>query len=202
MSDAHETFEHAGIMVEIHHDDEPESPRDWENLGTMVCYHDRYRLGDKDNGFADVNDRLNYVDVNVVWRYMRRYAAVVLPLGLYDHSRISMYVSSGGHPCPWDSGDVGFIYVTRERVIKEWGDLSPESIDKAGRALRAEVETYDQYLTGNVWGYVVAPGTDDEDSCWGFFGADCCAREARDVAAAIASERSMRPLQLLLLPNA
>ena len=42
--------------------------------------------------------------------------------------------------------------------------------------LRNEVQTYDHYLTNNVYGFTVeqwdGAGWDNEDSCWGFFGDD------------------------------
>ena len=41
--------EYKGLTIDVHQDPEPESPRDWCNLGTMVCDHRRYKLGD-DNG--------------------------------------------------------------------------------------------------------------------------------------------------------
>jgi hypothetical protein len=38
--------------------------------------------------------------------------------------------------------------------------------------LRSEIKTYDDYLTGNVYGYKIkAPdGEELDDACWGFFG--------------------------------
>lgn len=37
-----------GYKIEICYDDlAPDSPRDWCNLGTMVCWHGRYSMGDK-----------------------------------------------------------------------------------------------------------------------------------------------------------
>ena len=33
--------------LEVVQDTDPESPRTWDNLGTMVCFHKRYELGDK-----------------------------------------------------------------------------------------------------------------------------------------------------------
>ena len=33
--------------LKIVQDTDPESPRTWDNLGTMVCFHKRYELGDK-----------------------------------------------------------------------------------------------------------------------------------------------------------
>jgi hypothetical protein len=125
---------------------------------------------------------------------------VILPLYLYDHSGITM--STGRFSCPWDSGQVGFIYMSLKdaadnwRVAKEWDDLI--SYDNTTKTLRertidllnGEVEVYDQYLTGDVWGYVVADGEDDEESCWGFFGQEDCIEEAKRVAEHIAKKRA------------
>lgn len=36
------------ITVKLILDRDAESPRDWDNLGTMVCAHRRYTLGDED----------------------------------------------------------------------------------------------------------------------------------------------------------
>ena len=100
---------------------------------------------------------------------------VALPLYLYDHSGITM--STGGFSCPFDSGCVGVIVCDAETVEKEFGG----DRDRAESALRAEVEEYDDYLTGNVWGWIYEKFEDDEwyveDSCYGFYGridpADC-----------------------------
>jgi len=38
------------------------------------------------------------------------------------------------------------------------------------RILLAELNEYDQYLQGDVWGYIVTENGEETDSCWGFFG--------------------------------
>ena len=101
---------------------------------------------------------------------------IILPLHLYDHSGITM--NTGGFSCPWDSGQVGYIYCTKERAIAEWGE---DCLDRAEDYLRSEVEVYDQYLRGDVYGFIVEETEDEDndtavweqtDSCWGFFGSD------------------------------
>lgn len=92
---------------------------------------------------------------------------VMLPLFLYDHSGITMNTS--GFSCPWDSGQVGIIYVSNEEIVKEFGK-GKKAREKAANLLRSEVEAYDRFLTGQVFGFVV----EDEDgeyidSCCGFY---------------------------------
>jgi len=72
--------------------------------------------------------------------------------------------------------------------VKEYGrEMEAEVIEKY---LNSEVETYDQYLTGDVWGYTIYEietcdkGHEHEnevDSCWGFFGHDECEKEGNAV---------------------
>jgi hypothetical protein len=101
-----------------------------------------------------------------------RGASVILPLGLIDHSGISMYVGHGAHPHDpggWDSGQVGVIFDTTE-TRKECGlqDAGREEIEKA---LRAEVQVYAQYLRGEVYSYCVTdPDGEHIDSCHGLLG--------------------------------
>ena len=123
------------------------NPRDWDNFGTMVCFHKRYSLGDRTNlSSADFNswDELeNYIKKELN-------AVVVLPLSLYDHSQITMSI---GKLQGWDCGQVGFIYVTREQLKKEYNRvrLSKKLREKIENRLEKEVETYNRYLHGTVF---------------------------------------------------
>ena len=106
---------------------------------------------------------------------------VLLPLWLYDHSGISM---STTHTYPyndrWDSGQVGWIYLTKSQFLREAGYGEADWPKKAQEILQSEVQIYDQYLRGEVFGYQVFEfnrnGTDEwnetDESCWGFFGDD------------------------------
>lgn len=98
---------------------------------------------------------------------------IILPLNLYDHSGISMSVSSflgRAQHAEWDSGQVGWIIATPEDIQKEYGDLSPESYQKAEALMRGEVETYDLYLRGECYGFRLYENGEETDSCWGFLG--------------------------------
>lgn len=96
---------------------------------------------------------------------------VMLPLYLYDHSGITMKTSSFNDR--WDSGQVGFIYITYEKIKEEFktSRVTRAMHIKMQEYLKGEVETYDMYLTGNVHGYMIRkPEGDWQGGCWGFFG--------------------------------
>ena len=93
---------------------------------------------------------------------------VILPLYLYDHSGITM--NTFGFSCPWDSGQVGWIYADYDMVKKEYGEVTPETLMAARRLLTSEVEEYDYYLTGQCYGFRLYEDDAEIDSCWGFLG--------------------------------
>ena len=148
---------------EIIQDTEPESPREWDNLGTMFCKHRRYNLGDKDAKAPNWKD------------------AIMLPLYLYDHNGITMRTTP--FSCPWDSGQVGVIYVSREKVRAEYGAkrISQKLEARILEYLKNEVAVYDQYLTGDVWGYVIKKDGEVIESCHGIFGREYCEAEAKSI---------------------
>ena len=76
---------------------------------------------------------------------------VILPLYLYDHSGITM--SSSPFSCRWDSGQVGWYFVSKKKVREEYGvkKITQSLIDKVTEVLESEVKTYDMYLTGELY---------------------------------------------------
>lgn len=161
------------VLVDI----DPIDPRENDNAGTMLCFHKRYQLGDKTDlksdsfgGWGEIEDYLR----------KEKKAVIILPLFLYDHSGLHLKVGSfygllpQGH-AEFDSGPIGYIYITKEGLKRE-----KISKKKAEECLRAEVEEYDQYLSGDVYGFTITKktkcgscGHEDEeilDSCSGFFG--------------------------------
>lgn len=159
------------LRVRIMFDDEPTSPREWDNIGTMVCFHDRYDLGDKGHGYSgDDYDSWEEMEKDI---YKNEDIAVILPLYLLDHSGVTMQIGSFGDP--WDSGQVGFIYATKDAIREAYGvkHVTKKYIAKAEKSLRQEVITYDAHLRGDVYGFVIEECKDCEwevrESIWGFF---------------------------------
>ena len=193
---------------------------------------------------------------------------VILPVYMYDHSGVT--INTGGFSCGWDSGQVGWIYCEKKKLLEETGYKKYELFDgdtkrklKVGdyakvrrdvmkhyfsnckldfedgemgkvvkvhhpkslaplydvdfdynnptkknrrvvtcigsavipltnmgeEILKGEVQTFDDYLQGNVFGYVVEKDGEEIDSCWGFYPDheyhkddwDYCLREARSI---------------------
>ena len=170
-------------ITRTYQDESPESPRCWDNLGTMVCFHKRYDLGDKHNYKHGDYESWDEMEKDII---KNENVGVILPLYLYDHSGITM--NTTGFSCDWDSGKVGFIFISKEKMLQEYGGkiVTQKLKDRVSGYLKGEVETYDQYLTGDVYGYRVFKvetcelGCDHEeelDSCWGFYGEEDCMTE-------------------------
>lgn len=158
-----ETIEYRGYTIEIEQDEYAESPREWCNLGTMVCNHGRYTLGDDHLECHGKNDFKQYLkDMGLELRDV-----VYLPLYLYDHSGITM--NTTGFSCGWDSGQVGWIYISKEKIRAEYGvkKVSKKLREQIEGYLKSEVETYDQYLTGEVYSFFVLDENGDNIECCG-----------------------------------
>lgn len=150
----------------IQHDDEPMNPREWDNMGKMACWHRRYNLGD----IQPKEDSREWTKENVPK------GSVVLPIFMMDHSGLTVSTSSDTfHACDpagWDWGQLGIIFATPEAIKKNFmvKRITKKIREKVEDNLRSEVETYNLYLTGQCWGYVITDDEGEEDSCWGFLG--------------------------------
>lgn len=236
MNDAIQTEIVGNFKIEIFRDDEPWSSREWDNLGTMVCFSKQYKLGDEqpdsdpeqwlidfacdlDSGLYDTiewwdndgyrklmttlknkliakfgsEELLIHDDMETIAKqakaisdeYIRKaidgvfktHIAVMLPLTVYDHGNLAM--SAGDES--YEGNQDGWIYVTKEKVRKEygWKNLTKKCIETIEGYLRGEVEVYDRFLSGRVYGHVVTEhgvcrhcGAEieaDIDSCWGHY---------------------------------
>ena len=167
-----EEHNYRGHRIEIIEDCDAESPREWDNIGTMACWHRRYKLG-------DVQPQQRPQDYRATLPRDR----VELPLYLYDHGGITM--ATQPFDCPWDSGQVGFIYASHTTLRLKLGikRVTTKVKARAYRMLHNEVETYDAYLRGDVCGYSIT-GPQCSDSCWGYYS---CSEALQDAKQAIDS---------------
>jgi hypothetical protein len=155
-----------GYIVKVLIDDfGGDSPRDWDNLGHMVCFHRRDNYGDK-HDFSTPAD---------LYEFFKEHRVVRLPIYMYDHSGVAL--STGrSYPFndPWDAGQLGYIYATYEEIRKDYGvkHVTQSITLKVEKVLKSEVETYSRYLNGEVYGWMVSTLAEPDeqlDSVWGYF---------------------------------
>ena len=93
---------------------------------------------------------------------------VSLPLWLYDHGGITIGCGDLVYPYDdrWDSGLVGWIVYARQ------ADDGEDWREKAFARMRAEVEEYDHYLTGEVYGFTLYENGEETDTIWSYYGSD------------------------------
>lgn len=180
-----------GFQLDIYPDNDASNPRkEFDHVGTLAIHpRCKYDLGDK-GGWAALHDAImgsdqyneeweecdfdNMADLetmlsqceDIYWR----------EVFLFDHGGIS--VSTGSFSCRWDSGRIGFIFVTKQGYRSEMGEKEDEPI-AAANLLDNEVKELDQYCTGDVYGYqLIDPDGEEVDACWGFYGLEYCIEEA------------------------
>lgn len=182
--------------IRIEHDDiGGEGPREWDNLAKMVYLHRIYILGDNEKtlGFNALEEATELRETlhqnggdDLFWDELsallirKHDACVILPMYMLDHSGLT--ISTTPFACPWDSMQVGFIYTTHKDVQENWPTwkrISPTRRKKLYEYMVDEVKTYDQFLTGNVYGWILeklvcerCDTWEQEDSCWGYYGSD------------------------------
>ncbi len=166
-----ETIPHKGYMIVISNDDNPFNPReDDDEIITFHIAHRNYSFGDKN--YKDIES------INKANREAHRIGDIVLPLYMYEHGGIT--ISLTPFSCPWDSGQLGFVQVSRKAMIENWGkkNFTPKLKKKALEVAESTVKYFDDYLTGNVHRYDICPidedgeyDTDDSiESCGNYIG--------------------------------
>lgn len=153
---------HANRTVNVYYDPEPPNPRkEWDNGTIMVHWHRRYDLGDKQVEPCTAEELKE--------EYLERGDPIlaILPLYLYDHSGLS--VSTDAFSCMWDSGQVGWVFTTESKAKEMgWDTIEKPEYEEY---IKREVKSYNDCLTGQVFGYeVVGKDGDVLESCWGFVG--------------------------------
>jgi len=101
--------------------------------------------------------------------------------GLHVHQHSGIAMSTTPFQSPWDSGQAGFVYVSKAKAQERApDDRAPK--DWALEIMGGEVETFGQYLNGDVYGYRVEYNGDTVDSCWGFYDRGYCKEQGRSSA--------------------
>jgi hypothetical protein len=217
MNKPNEIIKYKGYEIGIFNDMDPQSPLDWDNLGTMVTWHKRSAYGHEQpkcgpdewmenfaieldgsverkirywkngNGWAiickkypesdkwqlqqqAVEDKVGKIIRDAIYKH-----CIMFELYMYEHSGVAFSISPFHDP--WDSGQLGVIYVKKDKIKKEYGCkvINNKMREKIKERLMGELDTYENYVNGSVYGFEIRKEGDeywDVDSCWGFFGYD------------------------------
>lgn len=173
-----------------------ESPRENDNLGVMCLRHNRYNLPwecpvnqnyptytcrERDyvtgqyyqqeyevNNWSEMESALYQAEHN-----QGDDIAIILPVFMYEHSGVAL--NTGGFYDPWDSGQVGFIYITYDKIKEEYGykKLTVARRAKIEELLNGEVKEYGSYLNGEVYYIQIRDAENNEvESYGGLIGSD------------------------------
>ena len=154
------------LFVQVDNDDWAESPREWDNLWTILTWTSRYQSID-DNPYADLDtflaDYLTEKQIENLYKSKstkeffknieKRFyelGYLIKPISKYEHGQVvfSVGVSQG-----WDSGVVGLAMVNINDVKKEYGAsvLSKGLKEKIYGILDGELDTYNLWANGEVY---------------------------------------------------
>lgn len=148
------------LKLVVEQDTDPLDPRkEYDQFTTMVCWHRRYNLGDEQPKQSP----------DEYWESVKDESVGRLPIYMCDHGGIT--ISSCEFGCTWDSGQVGFIWMSKAQQ-KACG--CPD--DKIQDHLELDIMGYDMYLRGDVYRFSVEDTETGEtlDACGGFYGEEYC----------------------------
>jgi len=92
--------EYKGYEIHAEQDTDAVNPiKEWGTLGTFACFHGHYDLSNTDE----------YGNADELYEFLKSTPCVTLDLRLYDHSGLT--ISTAPFSCPWDSRQVGRVYV-------------------------------------------------------------------------------------------
>lgn len=160
METAWDTETISGYTVRTYVDPDPLSPREWDNVGRFAGLN-RWTFNDDEYGEP--------------YRSARDDAGepiLAIPVTVLDGPYTIVRETT------WHGAE-GIYYAPLSKVATEQFD-GPGGLRAC---LRGEIATLNQYLSGDVYGYVVeGPEGEHVDSCWGFFGADEALSEGKAAA--------------------
>lgn len=114
--------------------------KEYDRIETIITTSNRYFEGDEIIS-DDWEDEKLEIEAD---------GGIVVPLYMYVHSGVAL--SLGGFNDPWDSGCVGFCYVTREKLEEEYKGYTLEKAQEcAQKCIEGDIEILNRYLSGEVY---------------------------------------------------
>lgn len=145
-----------GYSINVYQDQSYGSPDDWDNENVfLVAFHRDFTVERK--GF----DRDNCIEIAKNGYKHKDYH--VFGLEAYIHSGVSLALSSEGNfpDRQWDVSQLGLVFVSKKETRYKV---------KARKLALGLIETWNDNLSGNVYGFMIEKDNDRFGGCWGFYG--------------------------------
>lgn len=156
----------------IEYENDPQSPREWDNLGYFITQDRRYNSPDRNEllqaivkdtseDATDQNDHIKRIK-KAIHEQTNEKVLAIYPIVKYEHSGVSY---SLGTKHGFDYLNNGF-YIVTDKTAKLLG-TPKKSFEKV---IAGELETYTKYVNGEVYGYILYNDNGQiEDSVCGFY---------------------------------
>jgi len=198
MSYERDSFEHCGLTVRIIQDEDAQNPEEGDTPVYLAHFHRSFEFCGDDLPFSSF-DQANSFFFGEGYEEERKEWAIFM-LDSYIHSGVHLTLTGSLEAARlpdrgWDVSQCGAILVKKDGA---WGISEGKEEPDYEKVARVHVEVWNQYLSGDVWGYIVEDSDGNElESCWGFYGHEYCTEEAKSVAAWYKGKT--RPVTLALL---
>lgn len=156
----------------IERDEHASSPSEWRDTSLfLVANHRQFYVpvpGEK---------KLPQYGNEVADRFAKTHH--IFGLEAYIHSGVVLALRGEGNfpDRMWDVSQLGYVFVSKA----EWKNKAD-----ARKAALALIEEWNQYLSGDVWGYIVQDDEgNDLESCWGFYGEEAAREEGESMLKAL-----------------
>lgn len=158
-----ETIEYRGCDIEIFPDECCwEDPNDWDDDYTFLIYdHRDFSTAPRGMDPSDAQDIFNNYASGKKTYVIGKVKYWIFPVYAYIHGDVSLYLSRKSanrfEPTGFDTSLKGFAMVNRNKP-QFW------NFDQAFDAAKDLLKIWNQYLSGEVYGYSSQYG-----SCWGYY---------------------------------
>jgi len=159
-------------LLKIMYDSDPESPRNDTNLVYIITWGSRYSSPDKNETMEYIvkktgdyansqEDHIKRIKEEIESQTDEKVLAIY-PICKYEHGGISYSLGSN---FGFDYSNNGF-YIVTDKTNEEIGATE----DRFEDIIKGEIETYNKYANGEVYGFKLYDEDGNEiDSCWGFY---------------------------------
>lgn len=165
----HSQHEHGNFILKTYHEEHPLSPRElYDSRPTIVTWYKEC--------FEEEGSKV-YGTPNDFSAYAKKHGYHYLPVFGYSHGGLT--IATTPFNCPWDSGFIGFVYITPDQLKAwqpTWKNLTKKRRESIKEWLKADVNLWDDYFNGRVYGFTITESHEEYekeiDSLWGIYGND------------------------------